>query len=302
MTLALVVIYITTMIPERSAAPLCELGFNGLEADIYGVLLEQSPATGYGIAQALGRPVTNVYKAIESLHNKGAVLVDDGNNRLCRAVPVKELLNQIERRFKYNRKQVEETFADLTDNSVDDRVYQLRTWGQVSEKFRSMMRDCRQIALIDIFPGPLAELKDSVEATASDGKEVAVKVYSPVKLKKATVLEDPMGEEICARWPGQWISLVVDDSELLLAFLSNDKAVVHQAIWSKSEYLSWTYSGALASEMILTSLQQMIDQGAPSERLQKVLEKYARLRPVDTLGFKSIIRRFDRKTNRSGGK
>jgi sugar-specific transcriptional regulator TrmB len=56
---------------ENCIHTLMEFSFSGLEAEIYTFLLRDSPATGYRVAQALGKPVANTYKAIESLQNKG---------------------------------------------------------------------------------------------------------------------------------------------------------------------------------------------------------------------------------------
>lgn len=50
-----------------------DLGFTGLEADVYTALLAESPTTGYRVAQALGKAVANTYKAIASLEAKRAV-------------------------------------------------------------------------------------------------------------------------------------------------------------------------------------------------------------------------------------
>src|SRR3974377_860031 len=83
---------------------LTDFGFTDLEAEVYVFLLQEWPAPGYRGAHALGKPVANTYKAIESLQNKGAILVDEGANRLCRAVPAEELLSQLERNFQRFRK------------------------------------------------------------------------------------------------------------------------------------------------------------------------------------------------------
>jgi HTH-type transcriptional regulator, sugar sensing transcriptional regulator len=50
---------------------LISLGFTPLEAEVYVCLVQDSPATGYRIAQTVGRPVAGIYKTIESLANKG---------------------------------------------------------------------------------------------------------------------------------------------------------------------------------------------------------------------------------------
>src|ERR1700730_2132659 len=90
---------------ESSAQALVALGFSGFEAEVYVRLLaEPQPVTGYKVAQVLGKPVANTYKALESLSNKGAVIIDDGANRMCRAVAADELLSKLERRFRDNQR------------------------------------------------------------------------------------------------------------------------------------------------------------------------------------------------------
>src|SRR5438874_1780106 len=71
---------------------LVELGVTGLEAEVYTFLLQESPATGYRAAQALGRPVAGIYKALEALAHRGAVVVEEGTTRQYRSVPGEELL------------------------------------------------------------------------------------------------------------------------------------------------------------------------------------------------------------------
>ncbi len=56
---------------------LTELGFSGAEAAVYVALLQEPKATGYRIARLAGKPVPNTYKALDALHKKGAIIVDE---------------------------------------------------------------------------------------------------------------------------------------------------------------------------------------------------------------------------------
>src|SRR5690349_17339697 len=112
---------------------LVSLGFTPLEAEVYVCLVEDSPATGYRIAQTVGRPVAGVYKTIESLANKGSVVLDEGESRQCRAVPPAELLARLEREFLAEKSRAAAGLAKLKPPPDDDRVYQLRTVAQVEE-------------------------------------------------------------------------------------------------------------------------------------------------------------------------
>src|SRR5262245_33241006 len=75
-------------------APVSALGFTELEAATYAYLVQHSPATGYRIAHGIGKPIANTYKAIESLARKGAVVIEQTGNRLCRAVSPEEVLER----------------------------------------------------------------------------------------------------------------------------------------------------------------------------------------------------------------
>src|SRR5262249_12589126 len=168
--------------PADAFQSLTGLGFTELEAEVYVALLQHSPVTGYRVAQSIGRPVANTYKAIESLQQKGAVLVDEGSSRLCRAVPADELLAQLERRFERRRHQAASALASVRAAPEDDRVYQLQSVEQVFERCRRMLDGCEQAAVLDIFPKPLEELREAVERAARRGVRVAVKAYAPAAL------------------------------------------------------------------------------------------------------------------------
>ena len=53
-----------------------QLGLNNLEAEVYIHLLTNYPMTAYKVGKGINKPTANVYKAIESLSKKGAVIID----------------------------------------------------------------------------------------------------------------------------------------------------------------------------------------------------------------------------------
>src|ERR1043166_2874013 len=113
--------------PADISQTLIPFGFTRLESEIYTFLLRESPATGYRVAQALKKAAANTYKAIESLQQKGAVLVEEGASRSCRAVPSDELLARLTRDFEWRRAEAELRLAELNSNATDERVYGLRS-------------------------------------------------------------------------------------------------------------------------------------------------------------------------------
>lgn len=279
---------------EDYAKPMVKLGFTELEAEVYTTLLQNSVMTGYAVAQSIGKQAANIYKAIESLQNKGAVIVDEGANRLCRAVPADELLSRLEREFLECKQSTADSLAKIQNNDTDDRVYQLRAREQVLERCRKMLRECRQIALLDIFPVPFAELKTEVESCIKRGVEVLIKVYEPVEITGAEIFLDSFNQEVKNRWQGQWLNIVTDAREHLLAFLTLDGQDVHQAVWSSSAYLSCVYHSSIGSELVLTGLLQRIQNGASAKELQKSAKKYFEHTAPKASGYHDLLETFSK--------
>src|SRR4051812_7356647 len=183
---------------------LTALGFTGLEAEVYTALLREAPTTAYRVAHTLGKPAANVYKAVVSLEHKGAVIVDDGESRVCRAVAPDELLARLARTFSDQRERAARALARVRDTSADDRVYQMRSRDQVFERARQMLDRATQVAVLDVFPEPLETLRPDLERALARGVEVAVKLYAPADVAGAEVVLTRRGAKVLARWPGQW--------------------------------------------------------------------------------------------------
>src|SRR5579863_6738164 len=139
---------------------LAQLGFTNLEAEIYAFLVSESPATGYRIAQAIGKPAANTYKAIQTLERKGAVVVEDGASRQCRAVPVDELLGRISREFHTHRDHAARALRELGQPKADDRVYQIRSLDGVLQRLRQMLVEAKGVVLASIPAVILSQVRE----------------------------------------------------------------------------------------------------------------------------------------------
>jgi hypothetical protein len=270
---------------------LTSFGFTELEADVYVFLLRESPATGYRVARAIGKPVANTYKAVESLQHKGAVVVDDGGSRLCRAVPAGELLSRLERSFRKRKKAAARALASLKAAAGDDRVYQLRSVEQVYARCHQMLEECRQVAVLDLFPVPLGELRPALQRAARRGVRVAVKAYQPAEVPGVDVVVGPTGPAVLGKWPGQWLNAVVDGRQYLVALLSADGAELFQAVWSGSPYLSWVYHSAVAAELVLAAVHRHVQAGDP-RTVRDLIDAYAWLYASDLPGRRALLRRI----------
>jgi len=239
----------------QAAKALTFLGFSEIEALVYCFLLEESPATGYRVSHAIGKPTANTYKAIAALALRGAIIIDDSESRLCRAVPPGELLDRLDREFDGHKQTAAAELAKLRPAAGDDRVYYLTSVEQVVERARAMCAAAKQAVLLDVFPGVVTLLTPALAAAAKRGVRVAMRVYAPVEIKGVGVFVTSEAERVLSTWPGQQLSIAVDAEQFLTALLSQDVSVVHQALWSNSTFLSCMQYNALSVELALTDVE-----------------------------------------------
>jgi len=238
---------------NNAAATLSALGFGETEAAVYCELL-QRPATGYRLAQALGKSPPNIYHALGSLHQKGAVLADDSDGRVYRAAAPAELLAGLERQFETRRDEALGALATIRAEAEDDRIYHLKTVDQVLARARRMIADAEEILLFDCFPAPFEALRADLRAAAGRGVRIAGIVYRDTEESAFDTVRSPPRPGIIDRWPGDQLSIVADAREYLLALLAHDGRGVHHAVWSNGSYLSSLQHNALASEIRLWAI------------------------------------------------
>ncbi len=254
--------------------PLVALGFTEIEARVYGFLVEQSPATGYRIAHAIDKQPANTYKAIAALEARGAVIVEQGDTKQCRAVPPEELFDDLEQRFRRSRTEAAERLALLSRRSTDHRVYHLKSVETVIQRAQAMLGRARGIALCDLFPAPFELLSDALCDAAKRGVRIASKVYGGETLDGVDTVGLGPAEPALTNWPGQQLSIVVDAEEHLLCLLSDDMQDVHEAVWSNSAFLSCMQHNNVAGELRYTQL------------LAKYGDAEDRLGPLSLLNFR----------------
>ncbi len=262
-----------------TAKSLVELGFTALESDIYVLLLGKAPATGHAIARGLGKANANVYKALESLEAKGAVVVGDAEPRIYRPVPTDELLRQIEKAFADRQRRAEAALAGLERRSQDDGIYRMTTSPQVVERARTVV-DRSTFALIADGDAPLmTELEPEFEAAAARGVQVLVKSYRPLDLAGVRTIPRPRPEEITADTPGTFAVIASDGREFLLCRLAHSGSV-QQAIWTASPMLAFQGYMGLINELTLTSVMGCLESGGSIDDVRRAFERDRPLHPV----------------------
>lgn len=266
---------------ERISDKLSNLGFTGLESDVYLFLLINGTHTGYAIAKGIGKAIANVYKATESLADKGAIERAMGDSKYCSAVPWPQLLQAQEQAFNENLASLTEDLKQLPESQEEEQVYQLKKLVQVKQHGLRIIEQAEHVLLADIEPGVLPWFTEALVAAANRGVEVKVKIYQDVQLPGVDVTLRPKGEEVYAKTQDINFSICADGKEMIMGLISPDKREVIQAFRTGSALMNlYIYIGLLYGQ-ILTELKQSIPAGDICSA-QKSLKKTEHLHPFSS--------------------
>lgn len=282
--------------PQTSAIEqLSGLGFTQAESAIYVHLLRSGVSTGYAIAQALGKPVANVYKSIESLANKGAVELKAGRGRQCLAVPWKQLLQDHQQRFESNLAKLSASLSELPETRDDETVMQLENFDRVVAESKRIIAECETVLLADMEPAALALFKEDLICAAKRGIEVRIKIYEPEELPGVHVTLRVDGAQVYQRCPDVAMDLCADGVESLIALFDLAMNRVLQAFRSRSSLMNMQiYCGQLY-ELILTDLKPLLASD-DLEGAKRVLANTDHLHPFSADGptLQRYIDRYQR--------
>ncbi|PZQ60235.1 MAG: hypothetical protein DI570_14630 [Phenylobacterium zucineum] len=248
------------MTTTTPVAALLDLGFTETEALLFCELTRLGPSTGYRLAKAVGKATANTYAALEILAQKGAVHVDEGENRTWRAVPAPELIAALEARFEQRSRTARAALAELKAPDAEARLYALKTPEQVLARARAMIAAAREVVLFDLFPGPFAALEPDLARAHAAGLRVVGQVYEPTATAFPTIRQPTAAAQLAA-WPGLQVTIVADGREYMTALLSRDSQRCRHGSWSDSVYLACLHHSGLAAEIMLGA--QALGQALP---------------------------------------
>jgi sugar-specific transcriptional regulator TrmB len=277
---------------EKALNLLSELGFNGAEAAAYLALLKEPGATGYRVSRIIGKPVPNTYKALDSLKEKGAAMLDDSNRgRAYVAVPIAEYLEAQKRNLDAKKKQLEAELASEGAAPAEGGIYQLNSAEQVLAKARAMLESARSVVLVDVYPRPLAVIKADLARAAKRGVHVMVETYAPAEIEGCEVICPKKAMEDINFWKGDWLNMTTDWSQHMYSLLDTDGVGCLRAVWSRDVYLSVMAFNGMLNEMMLRRVGQMMSAGLSREEIHKEAQRISRHYLKET-PFESVAKQW----------
>ena len=293
-----VYIYTDNMIRSKVFDLLRELGLNQLEAEIYIFLLPQPPMTAYKIAKNIGKPTANVYKAVERLSRKGALIIEEGPGRTCRAVPARVFLRRAEQDYREISLMAQKVLKNVEVSPIDEHVYRVDSVEQVYAYCREMLDKAKVVVVIDAFPIPLQKIASLAADAVKRGVKVFIEAYEPITVEGAQIAFIPIADKLVSQWNAQQLNVVVDGEENLMALLTQDGSGVLQAYWSNSLYLSCLHHGGRLCEQTLVRALQARQSGVSPEEIMAIIENHSFFMTTSVPGQQQLSRRYAVKKER----
>jgi sugar-specific transcriptional regulator TrmB len=251
---------------ERVRPLLGNIGFNVIETEVYCALLQEPGSSGYRLAQMVGKQASNIYKALDSLKTKGAIVADESTRpTIYVALPIREYLDAKRRDLEVVQTQIEHELEEVAAAPTRGGIFELTSIAQVYERCQEMIRGARTMVLLNVDARPLEELRSELTAAADRGVKVLIKTRAPVQ---AAPFEGLSGEEL---------AVAVDFKEYVQAFLKSDGSGVEEAVWVRHPRLANQVCWLFQSDFALTRVRVMVQAGKEVKEIGREMHRLTRV-------------------------
>jgi len=254
------------------------LGLTQMEALAYTYLVANPSSTGYRVARGIGKPTANVYRALESLGRKGAVMQDRAATPAFRALTPDDLLARLEHDFMQRKHLAAEKLASLQPDPGDERIYSLNSPEQVMTRARIVLASARRLVFVD---GAMT-LVDALQNEISEARARHARVLARTHAKRGSVETSPPHRDTLAvgqSAPGMppVLRIVCDAREVVLAIFDYDEARTREAFWTRSTLLARSTHEALAAELCCARIDAMMSDGLSVDEVESTIEEWRKL-------------------------
>ncbi len=279
---------------NKLSSLLREMGLSELEAKVYIWLLENNRSTGYKIAMQIGKPVANTYKALRSLEKKGAVVCDESSNKTYfDTIPVEEFLNKIEKEFSSKREKIIMEVKKLDVQQDPMGIYELQSLELVYEKAIGMINTAENTLLIDCFPAPMKNIKKHLTKKRARDVAIYLKNYSGEDIDNVHQIKAVNTELSYTDLDGQWLVVLKDTVESLVAFFNKDGTELNHCVWIKDPFISFILFNGTAFEFNYTEVHDKVynNEDNKIDKIKSINKDYLNIYKYMRTELKNILRR-----------
>ena len=239
----------------RASEALVGFGFTALESEIYAFLLQEHPSTGYRVAQAIGKPAANVYKGLEALERKAAVLADGTNTKEYRPVAPDRLFGRLEKEFLGNKSSAIKTLSSLGKPSSSGKMFTISSHDQAVAQARTLLSSAKDCAL---FVGS----EDFAQSLKGDLKDAWVMTSREIPAEHFIEVPEEMFEV-------PTVQIVVDSKSAVFACGTDAN---FQGFWFEDHPLGASMHQAVVCQIGLYQVDRAIEADAGKKQISKIIE------------------------------
>ena len=277
---------------QEAIQKLRNIGLNNLEAEVYLLLLGEQSLTAYRIAKLLKKPSANIYKAVEVLMGKGAVIVEEGSKKLYRAIAPGEFIAMQEQAFKQKAKEAEDALANIQTKGKEEKTYSLDSVDLALEKAKRMIEAASVVVVVDAFPLALESVLIPLTEAAERGVKVFVQSYSEIEIDGVEVFVTQNYDQVLTYWESEQLNIVVDGQECLIGLFDKSLSKVFHATWSTNVYLSCILHAGRMCEQTIHKLLAVPDSKDKLAAIESILAEQEFFRNSIVPGVQSLFDRY----------
>ncbi|NQV18554.1 MAG: hypothetical protein HQ534_08430 [Armatimonadetes bacterium] len=252
-----------------------KLGFTELEAELYYILLKESNMTGYRLSRIIGKPKSTIYKTLDTLQKKGAVVADESSKtREFSAISYKEFFDMKERVFSENREKAEELLKSIKSGPIKPGLYPLEKIDQVYSKCLEIIYRAKKTILVACCHLEDPRVITALETVADRRVKVSLDCHLPAPIIRGC--EFTFNESSKFRvsdFRHNWLEIFVDGKEYVISLMNKDGDYLYNAVWCNEPYLSVITFNSNVYAMVLTRVRQYIHDDLPKEEIMKKIDE-----------------------------
>jgi len=239
-----------------------EFGLNSYESKLWTALLSRGISTAGELADISGVPRSRSYDVLESLADKGFIIIKNAKPIKYVAVPPKDVLDRVKNKISGKHKEHLKQIEVLKNSSVMSELGQLHSQGlelidlidltgsikgrdNHEHHLTTMIKSAKKsVNIITTKNGLLRKaekLKEALQQAKKNGAKI--RIAAPItKETKSVIKQLPFAEVRNYNDSGRFI--IVDDKEVFFMLMDDKK--VHRAydtaLWVNSKYFSTALS------------------------------------------------------------
>lgn len=201
---------------EKILLLLQKANFSGQEANVYLTLLKNPNLNGSQLAKILNISRSSVYSALDSLYDKGAVILIAGDSNLYQAENPESLMESLKNKFSENANVLKEELCKIKVDAPCDDYCNLKGYYKILSKTRELLLSAKkEVYLNSDFE--MALFEDEIKEIAAKGVRIILFTFDKHEFKDLPI-EVYYNDSLGLKCPNnKKILMVVDYKKALMA-------------------------------------------------------------------------------------